>query len=161
MSVFRFEIAQDAVMTLTNAAIAARKQNDKFQSVVESHGLSGEIEGSEEPNEAKTEEPMDIQEARADVTSAFVDISEAITGDGVPIRIDGKHGFEGNSYAAVLDRTQLRVPTERAFYKPRKYTIFVGLKNRSQKVVSGILLILHVLPTPLPVKILGSMNSLR
>jgi hypothetical protein len=124
MSLFRFEIAQDAVITLTNAAIAARKQNDKFQSVVESHGLSGEIEGSEEPNEAKAEEPMDIQEARADVTSAFVDISEAITGDGVPIRIDGKHGFEGNSYAAVLDRTQLRVPTERAFYKPRKYTIF-------------------------------------
>jgi hypothetical protein len=82
-----------------------------------------EIEQRQE-EEDLTETPVEVREARTDLTQTFVQISKGLTGDRVPIRADSKKAFGGNSYGAVLDRNQLRVPVERAFYKPRKYTLF-------------------------------------
>jgi hypothetical protein len=126
LSAFRLEIAQDSALTLQHSTIAAEKQMVKLREVLEKHGMEqelGEIERNQE-EEMNTVTPVEVREARSDVTEIFVGITKGLTGGRVPIRADSRRGFGGNSYGAVLDRDQLRVPVERAFYKPRKYTIF-------------------------------------
>lgn len=126
LSAFRFEIAQNSNLTLQHSTIAAEKQMANLQGILERHEMVEQVEEIEQRQEEDdlTETPVEVREARSDVTDTFVQISKGLTGGRVPIRADSQRDFGGNSYGAVLDRSQLRVPVARAFYKPRKYTIF-------------------------------------
>lgn len=126
LSFFRFEIAQEANMTLTDSVIAAELRMQSLMQTLDEHDMVEEKAEIEERQEEEGVEdvPVEVREARSDINQTFVEISKALTGDRVPIRADTKSNFQGYSYGAVLDRSQLRVPETRAFFQPRQYTIF-------------------------------------
>lgn len=126
LSLFRFEIVQGSNLNLQHSIIAAEKQMKNLTKMLEDHGMREDLQEIEQHQEEENaaEVPVDVREARSDISDAFVQISKGLTEGRVPIRADSQAGFGGNSYGAVLDRSQLRVPVERAFFKPRKYTIF-------------------------------------
>lgn len=132
LSFFRFEIAQDANLTLTDSIIAAEKRMNTLQEVLKNHNMNEEIEEIEQSQEEEDleEVPVEVREARSEVNKTFTQISKGLTGGRVPIRIDSQDGFEGNSYGAVLDRTQLRIPEKRAFFQPRRYMIFGRVEDK-------------------------------
>lgn len=124
LSFFRFEIAQDANVTLGNSTIAAMQRMNDFKEALEKEGLDDEKKELEEKRDDNNLDPTSVKEARTDLNDTFVQISKGLTGGRVPIRIDGERGFGGETYGAVLDREELRIPPSRAFSQPRKYTIF-------------------------------------
>lgn len=128
LSLYRFEIAQDAVITMGDSTIAAEKSIENLRDVLKEHGLEEELE--EDQPDDPISEPVGVREARTDVTRTFVSVSKGLTGSGVPVRLDSEMEFGGSSYGAVLDRDQLRVPEERAFFEPRKYTIFGRVESK-------------------------------
>lgn len=135
LSAFRFEIAQDSNLTLQHSTIAAEKQMNNLQATLKEHEMVDELDEIKQRQEKENvaETPVEVREARSDVTETFVGISKGLTGGRVPVRLDSKNSFGGNSYGAVLDRSQLRVPVERAFSKPRKYTIFGRVEDTIPK----------------------------
>lgn len=103
---------------------------NNYQKVRQDHEISEDSENIEQDSDATAEEPPEVKEARSALTEMLVSVSKDLTGERVPVRIDSENDFGGNSYGAVLDRNQLRVPVERAFSKPQKYTIFGRVEDK-------------------------------
>ena len=133
MSLFRFEIAQDANLTLQRAAIEAREELEAFHEMVrDEFGPDSIPEEFSEADDDSDDHPIGISKGRVGVGDKFSRVVEAVTGERVPIRLDTNNTSD-QSYGAVLDRNQIRVPLTRAFSQPRQYTLF----GRVEKIIEN------------------------
>ncbi|WP_154019074.1 DUF6414 family protein [Halococcus agarilyticus] len=107
MSLFRLELAAGAINTLT--------EESKKAGEVITDDNSGEENVSEE---------------EIDASEAFIEMSENVIGNRVPVRLDTDRG---HSYATVLKRNYLRVPTKHAFAQAREYTLFGRVEEKIER----------------------------
>jgi hypothetical protein len=140
MSLFRFELAEEANLSIQEATIKAQTASSKFhqtvkeemESNIDKHQLEKlgiDLEEIKKQIEESSGPSKELFESQAELHKDLTNISKLMTGDRVSLRVDSKDG----RFGLLLDRQQMRTPVAHAFSRPRKYTVL----GRVERQIDG------------------------
>ena len=108
MSFFRFELAEDIILTVNDAV---QELVDTAQKVSEDDSNNVDVD-----LQSNIDNSTDTR-----INESFVRISEILNNDRVPIKLTSDND---NTFGALLDRDEILVPESHAFSHPRRYRLF-------------------------------------